>query len=159
MKYLQNEGRHILYFIFFFLVGLSGCVLWVCHHACGCVVMCKGSNSHALLLFGPLLLSKPWSQGPLALTKVAKHKNEILVYLTLTFCPDVILLWRFPHVTNLDFCCTLVLHFWGEYSRGDQGWTVKNTHEQNCMCVDIWGNKMPSHMYLWYLLNWTIHKG
>lgn len=61
--------------IFFFLLGLSVCVLAFVH-------ISGVSNSLALLLFGPLLLS---SQGPLALSKVVKHENETLVYLTFSF--------------------------------------------------------------------------
>ena len=64
--------------IFFFLVGLSVCVPAFVHIA----FLCGVSNSLAVLLFGPLLLS---SQGPLALSKVVKHENETLVYLTFSF--------------------------------------------------------------------------
>lgn len=76
-----GENVQITLNVFFIPVRFSGCVQRVCPSVCAHIFQ-QPNLLLASLLFGPLLPSKPLSQGRLLLSKVVKHENETLIYLT-----------------------------------------------------------------------------
>lgn len=77
---IGEVGKMILN-VFFIPVRFPGCVRHVCPSA-PALVFQQPNLLLASSLYGPLLPSKPLSQGPILLSKVVKHENETLIYLT-----------------------------------------------------------------------------
>lgn len=136
--------------VFFIPVRFSGCVQRGCPSVCARVFQ-QPNLLLASLLFGPLLPSKPLSQGPLLLSKVVKHENETLIYLTFSAVQmsHWVLMRHALHVFLIGtFWGTLGLHLWGEYSRGDQGWTVgfQYTCANVLTCAHTYWDKKSIHL-------------